>query len=108
MLAAPRRSPPPRAPRFWAPLQSVCSAGGHPRLAPRLASGWRRFFKVDLSMRSLFDPPPGAALAATIGGLLRSSVRHLPPPIVRVVRDGPLPTSFSQRRLWFLNQLDPD
>ncbi len=82
--------------------------GGHSLLATRLVSRLRRIFNADLSMRNLFDSPTVAALAAMIEGLLRSSAGQLPPPIVRVARDGPLLTSFSQRRLWFLNQLDPD
>ncbi|WP_338869862.1 amino acid adenylation domain-containing protein [Myxococcus stipitatus] len=30
-----------------------------------------------------------------------------PPPVVAVRRDGPLPLSFAQRRMWFLSRMDP-
>ncbi|QSQ18069.1 non-ribosomal peptide synthetase [Myxococcus landrumensis] len=30
-----------------------------------------------------------------------------PPPVVVVRRDGPLPLSFAQRRMWFLSRMDP-
>src|SRR5215475_5030042 len=38
---------------------------------------------------------------------LKESVRSAYPPLQPVHRNGQLPLSFSQQRLWFLNQLEP-
>ncbi len=37
----------------------------------------------------------------------RSGSQEVAPPLQRVPRDGPLPASFGQQRLWFLQELDP-
>src|SRR6185437_16599798 len=51
--------------------------------------------------------PTVAALAARVEAALGAGRRQVAPPIVPVRRDGPLPLSFGQERLWFLAQLDP-
>src|SRR5665213_1363528 len=38
----------------------------------------------------------------------RAALRGGEPGITRIDRSGPLPLSFAQQRLWFLNQLDPN
>jgi len=78
--------------------------GGHSLLATQLASRVRATFQVELPLHRLFESP-------TIAGLAEAIERERPalpaPPITAVRRDGRLPLSFAQERLWFMDQLMP-
>ncbi|HLL45233.1 MAG TPA: condensation domain-containing protein, partial [Longimicrobiaceae bacterium] len=65
-------------------------------------------FGVEVPLRALFEAPTVAALAARIEAL-GSAGAAAAPPIERAPRDAGegLPLSFAQRRLWFIQQLDP-
>lgn len=67
----------------------------------------REAFRVELPLRSLFESPTVAELAPRIETALRDG-QQLSVPIERVTRDGNLPLSFAQQRLWFLWQLQPE
>jgi SAM-dependent methyltransferase/acyl carrier protein len=83
--------------------------GGHSLLATQVMSRVRETFKVELPLRRLFEFPTVAALADCIEAAGRADEYQLQvPPIVPVARDGRLPLSFAQQRLWFLHQLEPD
>jgi amino acid adenylation domain-containing protein len=81
--------------------------GGHSLLATRLIARLRADFGVDLPLRKLFEAPTTAGLAGCIDLLRRNRSGVGVPPIVPVPRDRPIPLSFSQRRLWFLQSVDP-
>ncbi|HST60880.1 MAG TPA: amino acid adenylation domain-containing protein, partial [Longimicrobium sp.] len=86
--------------------------GGHSLIATRVVSRVRDLLGVDLPLRALFDGPRVEALAARVDaigtdGLPRPACGTSAPPLVPVERDGPLPLSFAQQRLWFIDQLDP-
>ncbi|HEV2847307.1 MAG TPA: amino acid adenylation domain-containing protein, partial [Thermoanaerobaculia bacterium] len=82
--------------------------GGHSLSATQLVSRVRRSFGVELPLAELFRSSTPAALAQRVGAALASGQgADLAPPIVPVPREGPLPVSFGQERLWFLDQLVP-
>jgi amino acid adenylation domain-containing protein len=80
--------------------------GGHSLLAMRIVARLRNHFQVDLALRKLFELPTVAGLAQHIELLRRSRGGAIVAPIVPVPRDQPLPLSFSQRRLWYLQKVD--
>ena len=79
--------------------------GGHSLLAVSMISRVRDALGVDLKVRSLFEAPTVARLARTLGKLHGNA---LIPAIRRVDRNGYLPLSFAQERLWFLDQLEKE
>jgi amino acid adenylation domain-containing protein/FkbM family methyltransferase len=81
--------------------------GGHSLLATRVASRVRAGLGVALPVRALFEAPTVAALAARLDAQRHSEAVAALPPIVPVPRTGPLPLSWSQERIWFLERLQP-
>ena len=80
--------------------------GGHSLLATQVMVRVRKAMGVELPLRALFENPTVAKFAAYIDSSAPESTASLPP-IVPVSRDRELPLSFSQQRLWFLEQLNP-
>jgi amino acid adenylation domain-containing protein len=76
--------------------------GGHSLLATQLISRLREAFQVELPLRSLFETPTVAAIAALID---QASTQQLAP-ISPAPADAELPLSFTQQRFWFLDQLN--
>ena len=80
--------------------------GGHSLLATQVFSRLRQSFRVELPLRTIFDAPTVAGLAAVISGARQGAeAARRVPPIEPLPRDGHIPLSFAQERLWFLEQL---
>ncbi len=123
-----RRAPgddyvPPRGPieeavaSLWAELlaadrigakDNFFEVGGHSLMAIQLIARLRQAFGVEPSLKDFIDDATVARLARLVEAALADGSSVAPaPPIGRVDRDGPLPASFAQQRLWFLDQLGP-
>ena len=81
--------------------------GGHSLLATQIVSRIRETFKVEMPLRRLFETPTVAGLAESLEQSRRAGQNFQVPPIQPLSRDGNLPLSFAQQRLWFIDQLDP-
>ncbi len=82
--------------------------GGHSLLATQLISRLRLVFNLDLDLKLVFDSPTILEQASFIHlRLADADPSHSSPQILAVPRLDPLPLSFAQQRLWFLDQLDP-
>ncbi len=81
--------------------------GGHSLLATRVVSRVRTAFGVEMPLRTLFDRPLLADMAAAVDTALRSERGQKAPPLASRRRDDHPPLSFAQQRLWFVDQLQP-
>ncbi|HEX3129221.1 MAG TPA: amino acid adenylation domain-containing protein, partial [Thermoanaerobaculia bacterium] len=86
--------------------ESFFELGGHSLLATRMLSRVRAVLGVEIPLRAVFEEPTLAGFAARVESERQAGAPAVPP-LVPVPRNGPLPASFSQRRLWFLSRLDP-
>ena len=81
--------------------------GGHSLLATQVVSRIRETFQVEMPLRRLFETPTVAGLAESLELSRHDGQSFQLSPIQPVPRDGYLPLSFAQQRLWFIDQLDP-
>src|SRR5262249_43745235 len=81
--------------------------GGHSLRATQVVSRLREVLHVELPLSCFFTAPAVADLAKVIEQYQDGEQNQLPLPIRPITRDGDLPLSFSQERVWFLQQLDP-
>ncbi|MCL5996213.1 MAG: amino acid adenylation domain-containing protein, partial [Chloroflexi bacterium] len=82
--------------------------GGHSLLATQVVSRVRQVFRVELPLRVLFEAPTVAGMAAQVEEALQDTTAANAPPIMPDQRQSPVPLSFSQERMWFIQQLQPD
>ena len=77
--------------------------GGHSLLAASVVAKVRSVFGIDVAVKDLFERPTLSAFANRVRSLAdrRSGIPALRP----MDQDGPVPLSFAQHRLWFLDQL---
>ncbi|MGC0363537.1 amino acid adenylation domain-containing protein [Rhodococcus sp. 27YEA15] len=75
--------------------------GGHSLAAVRLVNSLAGELGVDLALRTVFDAPTVAQLAARL--IPSSSTAR--PALVRRERLDPMPLSFAQNRMWLIEQL---
>ncbi|MCW3089278.1 MAG: linear pentadecapeptide gramicidin synthetase LgrD, partial [Ferruginibacter sp.] len=77
--------------------------GGHSLLAVRLISAIRKAFAVEIAIGAIFDHPTVALLSAQL--INPSNAAVLPAIGKTASRPERIPLSFSQERLWFIDQL---
>ncbi|WP_137938110.1 non-ribosomal peptide synthetase, partial [Chitinivorax sp. B] len=76
--------------------------GGHSLLAVQAVSRLRQVLALDVTLKSLFSSASLADFAANLSAV----PAVVQSPVPRTSRDGVLPLSFAQQRLWFLDQLE--
>lgn len=84
--------------------------GGHSLLAAQAMARIRQAFQVDLPLRTLFESPTIEELAGRceeLAGRCEGQDDAADVPLEPVPRQGDLPLSFAQERLWFLDRLEP-
>ncbi|WP_038296370.1 hybrid non-ribosomal peptide synthetase/type I polyketide synthase [[Scytonema hofmanni] UTEX B 1581] len=82
--------------------------GGHSLLATQVISRLRETFQIDLPLVSLFTSPTVAGIDLIIHQQMQQGIVKTAPPITAVPRTSntQLPLSWSQERLWFIEQLE--
>ncbi|MGE0127969.1 MAG: amino acid adenylation domain-containing protein [Blastocatellales bacterium] len=82
--------------------------GGHSLLVTRVASRVSEAFQVEIPFQIFFEKRTVAELAESIEAACLGEQGLQMPPMLPVPRDRELPLSFSQQRLWFFDQLEPN
>ncbi|GHG73242.1 non-ribosomal peptide synthetase [Comamonas sp. JC664] len=104
--------------RLWASLlemervgihDNFFHLGGHSLLATQVVSRVRAELGIELSLRTLFAGPTVAQLAQHLASPETSVALARPvPPLRRAPREGAMPVSFAQERLWRFFQRAPE
>ncbi|HZI08637.1 MAG TPA: condensation domain-containing protein, partial [Archangium sp.] len=114
--AAPQTGTERRLAELWSEVLGVervglhdefMALGGHSLLATQVMARIRASFGVELPLRSLFESATLKELARQLEAAADSSPEPRLPALERASREQPLPLSFAQQRMWFLEQLEP-
>ncbi|MEH2063790.1 MAG: amino acid adenylation domain-containing protein [Nostoc sp.] len=82
--------------------------GGHSLIATQILSRVREVFQVELSFHHIFEKPTIAGLAELIQQHSRLKQNLPVNSIQKILREGLLPVSFAQERVYFIQQLAPE
>ncbi|KAB2345062.1 non-ribosomal peptide synthetase [Actinomadura rudentiformis] len=80
--------------------------GGDSLKATRVVSRARAALNTELPIRVLFESPTVAGIAAHIAAATAGPEGEVRPALIPAARPDPLPVSYAQERLWFLNRLE--
>ncbi len=89
------------------PHDDFFERGGHSLLAIQLLARLRHTFDVEVSLKDYLEEPTVSRLAQLVEQAMTDGAIPQALPLSTVERDTPLPASFAQDRLWFLDQLEP-
>ncbi|MBJ2238346.1 non-ribosomal peptide synthetase [Pseudomonas fluorescens] len=82
--------------------------GGHSLLATQIISRTRQACDVELPLRTLFEASELGDFAEQVGLIQAAGQRNQQTAIAKVDRSQPVRLSYSQQRMWFLWQMEPD
>lgn len=86
---------------------SFFDLGGQSLVAAQLISRVREALQVEIPQSRFFREPTIAGMAQLIDAVRNEGQELQAPPILRTTRDGDIPLSSNQRRLWFIDQVSP-
>jgi amino acid adenylation domain-containing protein/non-ribosomal peptide synthase protein (TIGR01720 family) len=89
-------------------LDDFFQCGGHSLLATQIVSRTRLACNVELPLKILFENSELGAFVDKVSQTQQAGKLNSMPAIDIIDRNKPVPLSYSQKRLWFLWQVDPD
>ena len=114
--AAPRNATEKALAEIWEKLLRVegpgihdnfFALGGHSLLAVQVIARVRQALDIEMPLRAMFDAPTIAEFSERVEAVLRGGSKLALPELKALPRGRPLPLSFAQQRLWFIDQLEP-